>query len=338
MAAAQLNHATMVPDLNASSQHSVKAMLIQKHLSELEKYQINKNSDETNSDIDVDSPNDSGCEARANKRALTPSEQGDSVTSTDESAPYCKMPRMIDVETVDNETDQLRAPAPTTNNVFSIRNLIYTKDTSDSESAESEDSGNVNSSSGSHSPNSNPDDNCFRPDPAMLHRLKQELVQTLHTFVDTVVSDVVAKVATNYNDLNPRKKSKKKKNMKRKTSADSSNDSSNGSSQLGASEKSFNPSHEISTHQQIITKFEPGTTPQLTPQITPPSATSAPHLAPSANQARLSPMPGAPIHNINQFGRQPTVNPIRPAPHHTVALQQQAALNAVRQNPLFLQR
>jgi len=344
MAAAQLNHATMVPDLNASSQHSVKAMLIQKHLNELEKYQINKNADETNSDIDVDSPNDSGCDSRNNKRAHTPSEQGDSVTSTDESAPYCKMPRMIDVETIDNEQNEpLRAPAPSSNrNVFSIRNLIYTKDTSDSESAESEDSGNVNSSSGSHSPNSNPDDNCWRPDPAMLHRLKQELVQTLHTFVDTVVSDVVAKVATNYTDLNQRKsqKSKKKKNMKRKTSADSSNDSSNGSSQIGISEKSFStgPS-DLPTHpQQVITKFEPGTTPQLSQQLTPPSATNVPHLAPGAAQARLSPMPGAPMHSINQFGRQPTVNPIRPAPHHTVALQQQAALNAVRQNPLFLQR
>ena len=153
MAAAQLNHATMVPDLNASSQHSVKAMLIQKHLSELEKYQINKNADETNSDIDVDSPNDSGCEAtrQAVKRAHTPSDHGDSISSgTDESAPYCKLPRMIDVETIDatDQSEALRAPAPSASrNVFSIRNLIYTKDTSDSESAESEDSGNVNSSS-----------------------------------------------------------------------------------------------------------------------------------------------------------------------------------------------
>ena len=342
MAAAQLNHATMMPDLNASAHHSVKAMLIQKHLNELEKYQINNNADETNSDIDVDSPNDSGFN---NKRAHTPSEQEDSVTSNDESAPYCKMPRMIDVETVDNaQNEPLRAPAPSSSrNVFSIRNLIYTKDTSDSESAESEDSGNVNSSSGSHSPNSNPDENCWRPDPAMLHRLKQELVATLHTFVDTVVSDVVAKVATNYTDLNQRKsqKSKKKKNMKRKTSADSSNDSSNGSSQIGISEKSFStgPS-DLPTHpQQVITKFEPGTTPQLSQQlVTPPMATNIPHLAPGAAQARLSPMPGAPMHSINQFGRQPTVNPIRPAPHHTVALQQQAALNAVRQNPLFMQR
>ena len=37
MAAAQLNHGI---DLNANSQHSVKAMLIQKHLNELEKYRM----------------------------------------------------------------------------------------------------------------------------------------------------------------------------------------------------------------------------------------------------------------------------------------------------------
>ena len=53
MAAAQLNHGI---DLNANSQHSVKAMLIQKHLNELEKYNQNRNQDENASveEIDVD--------------------------------------------------------------------------------------------------------------------------------------------------------------------------------------------------------------------------------------------------------------------------------------------
>ena len=104
---------------------------------------------------------------------------------------------------------------------------------------------------------------------------------------------------------------------------------------MGVSEKSFSTSPSDLAPQQVITKFEPGAQPQL-PQvnsIAPPSATAAPHLAPGAAQARLSPMPSAQMHTFNQIGRQPTVNPIRPAPHHTVALQQQAALNAVRQNP-----
>ena len=423
MAAAQLNHG-MVPDLNGSSQHSVKAMLLQKHLSELEKYGQNMGQNGTMiEEIDVDSPGtDSGCDEHQ-QSLLVPnggatagtkrtheddahSDQGDSGASSDD-ATYCKLPRMIDVETVDTvaQNEQLRdslhhhqhhglhahqekiehPPPQTSRNVFSIRNLIYSKDTSDSESAESEDSGNVNSSSGGNSPNSTREGPpiCWRPDPDMLHRLKAELVQTLHTFVDTVVSDVVAKVATNYSELASTQNEKsvkksKKKSFKRKTSNDSSsNDSSNSSSNLGVSEKSFTsqgvpqeqkPFSTSFDSSKVITKFEPGVTQaQMAAQMAvaaqlpgtgpppgsaPPGATNAPHLAPGT-QARLSPMPGTAAvaaAQLHSFGAQlsrptsqvnappPTVNPIRPAPHHTVALQQQAALNAVRQNPLFMQR
>jgi len=342
MAAAQLNHSI---DLNANSQHSVKAMLIQKHLNELEKYNQNRNQDENASveEIDVDSPSDSGCEESknnhwhsANKRSHSPTHD-----SENDSEPYCKLPRMIDVETVDpNEKPVIQPVEQTPNrNVFSIRNLIYTKDTSDSESAESEDSGNVNSSTGGNSPNSSNNEAAWRPDPDMLHRLKAELVQTLHTFVDTVVSDVVAKVAST-NAYQGQSQKKKKKKFNRKTSNDSSNDSSNSSStgHVTTSEKSFSNSEpkQFTPYEpaKIVTKFEPGANHQPVAPLTQSTQPTVNHLATS--QRGMSPMPNS-IHTFNPLNR-PQVNPIRPSPHHTVALQQQAALNAVRQNPLFLQR
>ena len=342
MAAAQLNHGI---DLNGNSQHSVKAMLIQKHLNELEKYNQNRNQDENASveEIDVDSPSDSGCEDKAthwhsaNKRSHSPTHD-----SENDSEPYCKLPRMIDVETVDPNEKPVIAPVEQTQNrnVFSIRNLIYTKDTSDSESAESEDSGNVNSSTGGNSPNSSNNEAAWRPDPDMLHRLKAELVQTLHTFVDTVVSDVVAKVAST-NQYQGQSQKKKKKKFNRKTSNDSSsNDSSNSSStgHVTTSEKSFSNSEpkQFTTYEpaKIVTKFEPGANHQPVAPMTQSTQPSVNQLA--ASQRGMSPMPNS-IHTFNPLNR-PQVNPIRPSPHHTVALQQQAALNAVRQNPLFLQR
>jgi len=332
MAAAQFN--SMVPDL--TGQNSMKAMLIQKHLSELEHFNKNNKINEEIEEIDVDnhSSNDSGCEGWR-KRSHTPE-----CLSSEEGSPYHKMARMIDVETVEDNAgvalrDNLAESVQksenirdNSRNVFSIRNLIYSKDTSDSESAESEDSGNVNSSSGGSSPDQMPVQP-WRPDPEMLHRLKAELVQSLGTFVDTIVSDVVAKVASDFSAIAPTKSQKKKKSAKRKQSNDSSGNDSMNSSQALPSEKSFNS--QSYDAPKVITKFEPGTpVPQL-PQL----GAAHPQVT---TQPRVSPIPGQLNATFNPLTHRPQVNPIRPAPHHQVALQQHAALNAVRQNPLFMQR
>jgi len=321
MAAAQFTN--MVPDL--SGQNSMKAMLIQKHLSELEQFNKARNEEIEEIDVDNSSSNDSGCEGWR-KRSHTPE------LSSEDGSPYHKMARMIDVETVEEHSNSIRdnlaesvqkseMNRDNSRNVFSIRNLIYSKDTSDSESAESEDSGNVNSSSGGSSPDQMPVQP-WRPDPEMLHRLKAELVQSLGTFVDTIVSDVVAKVANDFSAIQPTKSKKKK--SKRKQSNDSSGNDSMNSSQALPSEKSFNS--QSYDAPKVITKFEPGTpVPSIQPMQT--------------QQPRVSPIPAGLNTPFNPLSaHRPAVNPIRPAPHHQVALQQHAALNAVRQNPLFMQR
>ena len=207
MAAAQLNHA-LVPNLASSEQHSVKAMLIQKHLNELEKFQ-QSGTIVVDGDIIVDSPgsssdsNDENKQAtnwivqqqqqitlghnsqpRSMKRTLSMDHHHDQESQeNDTGPPYSKSPRLIDVESIESPADvsnsssgqiEVSQQSQAQRNVFSIRNLIYSKDSSDSESAESEDSGNVNSSSsGGNSPNGQDHQmGPWRPDPEMLQRLK----------------------------------------------------------------------------------------------------------------------------------------------------------------------
>lgn len=204
MAAAQLNVGSL-GQLN--DQHSVKAMLLQKHLNELEKYQQNQHI--VNAQIDActvqeidDAPlsgNDSGCENYSDRKSDNDSSHHSRtrsispISDEDSGAPQAKRSKrdLIDVVTVDS------SPINSNNrNVFSIRNLIYSKDTSDSDTDNrSEDSGNAHSSSLGSSP-ARP----WSPDQDILRKLKEDLSATLHNFVDTVVQDVVAKVASNYRD------------------------------------------------------------------------------------------------------------------------------------------
>jgi hypothetical protein len=201
MAAAQLSNVGM-GQLN--DPHSVKAMLLQKHLNELEKYQQNQQINEGDACQDNESPlriesgNDSGCENYSDRKSTDNDSSHHSsrtrsispISDEDSGAPQSKRAKMIDVVTVDS------APMiQNQRNLFSIRNLIYSKDTSDSESSDnrSEDSGNAQSH-GSSPPRP------WSPDQEILRKLKEDLSTTLHQFVDTVVQDVVAKVASNYRD------------------------------------------------------------------------------------------------------------------------------------------
>jgi hypothetical protein len=180
---------------------------------------------------------------------------------------------MIDVVTVEQNS-----PISTNQrNVFSIRNLIYSKDTSDSETDNhSEDSGNAHSSSNAGSSPPRP----WSPDSEILEKLKSDLSATLHNFVDTVVNDVVNKVASNYRDTLKHHKS------------------------------------------QVQPKLEPKPIEEKPLMVMPTNQIM--------NQMNQVTQQRAQQH-LQHLQRQPTVN------HHS-ALHQQAAMNAVRQSPLFLPR
>ncbi|CAG5082591.1 Oidioi.mRNA.OKI2018_I69.PAR.g10163.t1.cds [Oikopleura dioica] len=180
MAAAQLN-------MSQLDQHSVKAMLLQKHISELEKYQ-QYNGEKADSPTN-ESGNDSGCENFSDRKSdHDSSTNARSISPISDEEPKMKRSKLIDVVNVD-------APVSQSRNMFSIRNLIYSKDTSDSETDQSEDSGNAASNSNGSSP-----PRPWSPDHEVMRKLKADLSTTLHSFVDTVVSDVCNKVSSNYKE------------------------------------------------------------------------------------------------------------------------------------------
>ena len=147
----------------------------------------------------MESGNDSGCENYSDRKSTDNDSSHHSsrtrsispISDEDSGAPTAKRAKMIDVVTVDS-TPMIQNQR----NLFSIRNLIYSKDTSDSDTDNrSEDSGNAPSASHGSSP-----PRPWSPDQEILRKLKEDLSTTLHQFVDTVVQDVVAKVASNYRD------------------------------------------------------------------------------------------------------------------------------------------
>lgn len=177
MAAAQLN-------MSQLDQHSVKAMLLQKHISELEKYQQYNMAQAESSNNE--SANDSGCENFSDRKSDHDSSNARSISPISDEEPKMKRSKLIDVVNVDAQKSR---------NMFSIRNLIYSKDTSDSETDQSEDSGNAASNSNGSSP-----PRPWSPDHEVMRKLKTDLSTTLHSFVDTVVSDVCNKVSNNYKE------------------------------------------------------------------------------------------------------------------------------------------
>jgi len=303
MAAAQLN--VGIGQLNDS--HSVKAMLLHKHLSELEKYQHGATTIEEIEEsriIGNESGNDSGCENYSDRKSTDNDSSNHSrtrsispISDEDSGAPSAKRSKMIDVVTVDQSpiVSQQR-------NVFSIRNLIYSKDTSDSDTDNhSEDSGNAPSASNGSSP-----PRPWTPDQEILRKLKEDLSHTLHNFVDTVVQDVVAKVASNYRDTLTKHKSTANQLL----------------------EPKIEPKAPSSDESVISVKHQPSVVPTPTPTI-----------ASTGGQiGSMTPaVPGqvSRAQQIQNFRAGQTTS-VNPASHHSV-LHQQAAL-AVRQSPLFLPR
>jgi hypothetical protein len=311
MAAAQLN--VGIGQLN--DQHSVKAMLLQKHLNELEKYQQNQNSNEhcQIQEIDetgrIESGNDSGCENYSDRKSDNDSSNHSRtrsispISDEDTGAPQTKRSKMIDVVTVDQVSPITNAQR----NVFSIRNLIYSKDTSDSDTDNhSEDSGNAPSASNGSSP-----PRPWSPDQEILRKLKEDLSTTLHQFVDTVVQDVVAKVASNYRETLSKQKA-------------------SSAIQPKEEPKAIMSSEEKTSHCLSSTSALSPASSAVANSI---SASVGQQLSQVSQQQQAAAAASQRAQQIHQLRQAPSVNPTS---HHSV-LHQQAAL-AVRQSPLFLPR
>ena len=287
--------------------------LLQKHLNELEKYQQNQNSNEICQiqEIDetgrIESGNDSGCENYSDRKSDNDSSNHSRtrsispISDEDTGAPQTKRSKMIDVVTVDQVSPITNAQR----NVFSIRNLIYSKDTSDSDTDNhSEDSGNAPSASNGSSP-----PRPWSPDQEILRKLKEDLSSTLHQFVDTVVQDVVAKVASNYRETLSKHKASSVIQPKEEPKAIMSSEEK--AHCLSSTASTLSPA------SSAVANISASVGQQLSQQQQQQAAAAASQRAQQIHQLRQTP-------NVNPTG------------HHSV-LHQQAAL-AVRQSPLFLPR